>query len=132
VFGALPVRLDHSVIHVSDWERSNSFYARVLGAELIESHGGPARQYRLGDGTQLNVHGPGSSPQPVAAAPPGPGGADLCFAWEAPIEEAIAHLEECGVEVEEGPVTRVGARGPGTSLYFRDPDGSLLELISYR
>jgi len=71
VLGALPVRLDHSVIHVSDWERSNSFYARV-------------------------------------------------------------HLEECGVEVEEGPVTRVGARGPGTSLYFRDPDGSLLELISYR
>ena len=27
---------------------------------------------------------------------------------------------------------RDGARGIGTSVYFRDPDGSLLELISYR
>jgi catechol 2,3-dioxygenase-like lactoylglutathione lyase family enzyme len=36
------------------------------------------------------------------------------------------------VEVELGPVARDGARGRGTSVYFRDPDGSLLELISYR
>jgi catechol 2,3-dioxygenase-like lactoylglutathione lyase family enzyme len=35
------------------------------------------------------------------------------------------------VEVELGPVERTGARGTGTSVYFRDPDGSLLELISY-
>jgi hypothetical protein len=26
---------------------------------------------------------------------------------------------------------RTGARGRGTSVYVRDPDGSLLELISY-
>jgi catechol 2,3-dioxygenase-like lactoylglutathione lyase family enzyme len=30
-----------------------------------------------------------------------------------------------------GPVDRRGARGPGTSVYFRVPDGSLLELIVY-
>jgi catechol 2,3-dioxygenase-like lactoylglutathione lyase family enzyme len=35
------------------------------------------------------------------------------------------------VEVEVGPVNRFGARGEGVSVYFRDPDGSLLELISY-
>jgi catechol 2,3-dioxygenase-like lactoylglutathione lyase family enzyme len=35
------------------------------------------------------------------------------------------------VNVELGPVPRIGARGDGTSVYFRDPDGSLLELISY-
>lgn len=33
--------------------------------------------------------------------------------------------------IELGPVERVGGRGTGTSVYFRDPDGSLLELISY-
>jgi catechol 2,3-dioxygenase-like lactoylglutathione lyase family enzyme len=33
--------------------------------------------------------------------------------------------------VEVGPVTRHGAQGQGTSVYFRDPDGSLLEFISY-
>ena len=43
----------------------------------------------------------------------------------------MQHLREHGVEVELGPVERRGARGVGTSLYFRDPDGSLLEFISY-
>jgi catechol 2,3-dioxygenase-like lactoylglutathione lyase family enzyme len=45
--------------------------------------------------------------------------------------ETVAHLEAHGVRVETGPVTRFGARGPGTSVYFRDPDGSLLEFIAY-
>jgi catechol 2,3-dioxygenase-like lactoylglutathione lyase family enzyme len=35
-----------------------------------------------------------------------------------------------GVEVELGPVARFAAQGAGTSVYFRDPDGSLLEFIS--
>ena len=47
--------------------------------------------------------------------------------WQA----AVEHLRARGVEVELGPVPRAGARGDGTSVYFRDPDGSLLELISY-
>ena len=42
-----------------------------------------------------------------------------------------AHLERCGVQIELGPVERGGAKGEGMSVYFRDPDGSLLEFISY-
>jgi catechol 2,3-dioxygenase-like lactoylglutathione lyase family enzyme len=61
-----------------------------------------------------------------------PGNSDLCFRWEGTVEEATAHLAAHGVEVEEGPVERQGARGVGRSVYFRDPDGTLLELISYR
>ena len=124
-----PVRIDHVVIHVSDWDRSNSFYARVLGAELIEQDRGRV-SYRLGD-QQLNVHGPGSEPRPVAANPGQPGSADLCFVWEGTPESAAGHLAEQGVEVIEGPVPRRGGRGEGTSVYFRDPDGALVELISY-
>lgn len=55
----------------------------------------------------------------------------MCFVWDGTPGEATAHLERRGVSIELGPVERVGARGRGTSVYFRDPDGSLLELIAY-
>ncbi len=122
------IRLDHCVIHVSDWERSNRFYSDVLGAELVRVGAGWA--YRFGD-QQLNLHGPGIDAVPLARRPVEPGGSDLCFVWPGAIEGAIDHLAAQGVEVEIGPVGRFGARGNGTSVYFRDPDGSLLELISY-
>ena len=124
----LPVSLDHCVIHVSDWVRSNKFYTDVIGAELIERPSGFA--YRLGD-KQLNVHGPGVRPAEVARLPVQPGNSDLCFEWRGPIAEAIAHLTVHGVKIEAGPMQRFGARGPGTSVYFRDPDGSLMEFMSY-
>lgn len=120
--------LDHCVIHVSDWERSDAFYRDVLGAELVRV--GSRRAYRFGP-TQLNLHGPGVAGDPVARIPVPPGGSDLCFVWPAPIAGALEHLARRGVAVELGPVERGGARGTGRSIYFRDPDGSLLELISY-
>jgi catechol 2,3-dioxygenase-like lactoylglutathione lyase family enzyme len=124
------IRLDHTVIAVSDWDVSNRFYRDVVGAEVVE-HGSGRWAYRLGD-TQLNVHGPGVDVSPnVARLPVQPGNSDLCLVWPGPIEEAVEHLTRHGVEVETGPVERLGARGLGTSVYFRDPDGSLLEFISY-
>ena len=122
--------LDHVVIAVSDWERSNAFYRHVLGAEVVELDRG-RYAYRLPGGKVLNVHGPGATPQPRAADPVRPGNSDLCFVWEGTAAEAAGHLDAHGVEVELGPVERRGARGTGTSVYFRDPDGSLLELIAY-
>jgi catechol 2,3-dioxygenase-like lactoylglutathione lyase family enzyme len=124
----LPIKLDHCVIHVSDWERSNAFYRDVLGAELVRRPSGWC--YRFGD-TQLNLHGPGFTPAEVARLPVQPGNSDLCFEWKGPIADAIAHLGRCNVTIHCGPVERFGAKGPGTSIYFRDPDGSLLEFISY-
>ena len=125
----MTVRLDHVVIAVSDWERSNAFYRDVLRAELV-SRGEGTYVYRLGE-QQLNVHGPGGRPYPVARDPVRPGNSDLCFVWDGPIEAAAEHLRALDVEIEEGPVPRSGARGEGMSVYFRDPDGSLLEFISY-
>jgi catechol 2,3-dioxygenase-like lactoylglutathione lyase family enzyme len=123
-----PLKLDHCVIHVKDWERSNAFYRDVLRMEILQV--GSGWVYRFGE-TQLNVHGPGVEPHPVARVPVPVGGSDLCFVWPGPIATAQAHLARHGVPVELGPVERRGARGVGMSVYFRDPDGSLLELISY-
>jgi catechol 2,3-dioxygenase-like lactoylglutathione lyase family enzyme len=134
------VTLDHCVIAVSDWEKPVShlrprklglratLHEDVIGAEVVSR--GAGYVYRLGS-QQLNVHGPGVAPDPVARDRVRPGNSDLCFRWDGPIADAVAHLERCGVEVELGPVERHGALGTGTSVYFRDPDGSLMEFIAY-
>jgi catechol 2,3-dioxygenase-like lactoylglutathione lyase family enzyme len=124
----LPTKLDHCVIHVSHWERSNAFYCDVVGAELVRRPNGWA--YRFGE-AQLNLHGPGFTPAEVARLPVMPGNSDLCFEWQGPIADAVQHLNNRQVKIERGPLERFGAKGAGTSIYFRDPDGSLLEFISY-
>ncbi len=123
-----PLCLDHCVIRVSEWERSNRFYADVLGAEIVQRQKGFS--YKLGD-FLLNCHGPGIVPNLVARKPVEPGNSDLCFEWPGTIESAAAHLAACGVAVERGPIATRGAKGDATSVYFRDPDGSLLEFMVY-
>ena len=81
------LKLDHCVIHVADWTRSNRFYADVLGAEIVPRQKGFA--YRIGD-VLLNCHGPGIDPNIVARVPVVPGNSDLCFEWPGAIEAAIA------------------------------------------
>jgi catechol 2,3-dioxygenase-like lactoylglutathione lyase family enzyme len=126
---SLQVVIDHCVIAVSDWDRSNAFYRDVLGAELVAR--GNRCVYRFG-GQYLSVHGPKDDVPYTARHPVRPGNSDLCFEWPGTIEEAVEHLGSHGVEVEAGPL---GANGPlgrdGRHVYFRDPDGSLLEFVSY-
>lgn len=127
----MPIRvvIDHCVIAVSDWNRSNAFYRDVLGAELVARGNGCV--YRFG-GQYLSVHGPEDDVPYTAREPVRPGNSDLCFEWPGTIEEAVEHLSSHDVEVEAGPL---GAKGPlgrdGRHVYFRDPDGSLLEFVSY-
>jgi catechol 2,3-dioxygenase-like lactoylglutathione lyase family enzyme len=122
------LEIDHCVIAVSEWERSNRFYGDVLGAEIDQKDEHFAH-YRFGT-WQLNVHGPGFEGL-NAEWPVEPGNSDLCFVWRGLIESAAEHLRAHGVEVI-GPLDQdSGARGAGRHVYFRDPDGSLLEFVSY-
>ena len=112
------ISLDHVVIAVSDWNRSNAFYRDVLGAEVVPHGAGSV--YRIGE-VQLNVHGPGVSIEQLAATPVPPGGSDLCFEWSGPVEEAVGHLERHGAAIEAGPVERHGRRAGAEASTFATP-----------
>lgn len=121
-------RLDHLVITVRDIAATVDFYERALGMRREAFEGG---RVSLHFGRQkINVH-PYPSPVEIVARDPRPGTADLCFIAETPLADVIAHLAACGVEIEMGPIERTGALGPMTSVYFRDPDGNLIEVSNY-
>ncbi|NXO81219.1 GLOD5 protein, partial [Sitta europaea] len=90
---------------------------------------GSRRALRFGQ-QKLNLHEAGQELEPKARRPV-PGSADFCLITAEPLEKLLEHLEACGVPVEEGPVPRTGAVGPITSVYFRDPDGNLVEVSRY-
>jgi catechol 2,3-dioxygenase-like lactoylglutathione lyase family enzyme len=119
--------LDHLVLTVADLDYTLDFYERVLGMEPVVFAEG---RYALAFGAQkINLHQSGREFEPKAAVPT-PGSADLCFLTNAPVLEIVERLEANGVEVLEGPVRRTGATGPIMSVYFRDPDGNLIEVSS--
>jgi catechol 2,3-dioxygenase-like lactoylglutathione lyase family enzyme len=120
-------RVDHFAIGVSDWERSNGFWCDVLGAEIVSLPRG-LYAYRVGE-QLITVHGPGAAPQPPGKVAPGT--SHVALEWQGSLDKAAAHLAKHGVAVEHGPQGVVGARGGASSIYFRDPDGSLIEFISY-
>jgi catechol 2,3-dioxygenase-like lactoylglutathione lyase family enzyme len=122
---------DHVALPMHDTGAMVAFY-RALGLQVTESD--YLVQVYVGD-QMINFHRPavwqreGFTLRAPAAAPPC---GDLCFEWDGPVPALRALLEHAGVPVIEGPVERQGGRqATGTSVYVRDPDGNLLEFISY-
>jgi catechol 2,3-dioxygenase-like lactoylglutathione lyase family enzyme len=121
-------RIDHIVITAHDVDRTIDFYTRVMGMEAITFAQG---RRGLAFGRQkINLHQSGREYDPKALKPT-PGSMDLCFISETPLEEIAEHLKTCGVVIAEGPVPKTGALGPMMSIYFRDPDGNLIEVSNY-
>ncbi len=118
-------RLDHLVLTVRDLEATCAFYETVLG--MRRASFGQGRTALHFGRQKINLHQAGREFEPKARRPT-PGSADLCFLAATPIAEIVAHLEACGIVIEEGPVARTGAEGPITSVYIRDPDGNLIEV----
>jgi catechol 2,3-dioxygenase-like lactoylglutathione lyase family enzyme len=121
-------RIDHFVLTVSCLEATLSFYERVLAFRREVRPDAPAS---LKFGRQkINVHESERTFEPKAARPT-PGAGDFCLITLRSMDEVVAHLKDCGVDLVLGPVARIGAEGPMTSVYFRDPDANLVEIALY-
>ena len=121
-------RIDHFVLTVRSLEGTLSFYERVLGFRREVRPDAPAS---LKFGRQkINVHESDRPFEPKAAHPT-PGAGDFCLITLRSMEEVVARLKDCGVTLVLGPVARIGAEGPMTSVYFRDPDDNLVEIARY-
>lgn len=118
-------RIDHVVLTVVDLDRTIQFFERVLGMTAV-SFGEGRRALTFGD-QKLNLHQAGREFEPKALRPT-PGAIDLCLTTDVPLEEVAAHLRACSIAIELGPVDKIGARRALRSLYFRDPDGNLVEV----
>jgi catechol 2,3-dioxygenase-like lactoylglutathione lyase family enzyme len=117
--------MDHIVLVVADVERSVAWYRDRLGLEVLrldEWKAGrvPFPSVRVNQGTIIDI---------LAGARTGTNVDHLCLVVEPTDLDAVASAGE--FDVVEGPVTRWGARGDGTSIYVHDPDGTVVELRHY-
>jgi catechol 2,3-dioxygenase-like lactoylglutathione lyase family enzyme len=122
------VGIDHFVLTVASLDATLDFYERVLGMKRDIVAGRPA-SLRFGT-HKINVHQRDKTFEPKATRPT-PGSSDFCLVTDWPIEAVLSHLAAEGVQPQLGPVALNGARGPMTSVYFRDPDGNLVEVSHY-
>lgn len=116
--------IDHIVIPVSDIDKSIHFYTEILGMEVDTSN----QRFAVKFGNQkINLH-VGKAQFLPAAKHPTFGSADICLLAEGNIEEIKNEVTSKGIEIEVGVVQRQGAQGAIRSIYFRDPDGNLVEV----
>ena len=130
--------LDHIVLNVRDIDRSLNFYTETLGLKperLDEFKAGKIGfpSVRITDDTIIDLF---PIKDPAAGDPPGEKAAGNLnhFCMVIGTEDfsgIVEYLKERGITVREGPVSRWGARGRATSVYFLDPDGNEIELRCY-
>ena len=119
------VSLDHLVLTVASIEATCAFYTAVMGM-TVETFAEGRNALHFGD-QKINLHLAGHEFEPKADTPV-PGSGDLCFITQTPILEVVDTLKTHKVSIITGPVPRTGAIGDLISVYFRDPDGNLIEV----
>jgi catechol 2,3-dioxygenase-like lactoylglutathione lyase family enzyme len=129
---ALADRFDHIVLTVSDIAATTKFYERVLGfeSEIFQgSDGRPRYALRFGN-HKINLQDRATDTANKAQVPTF-GSGDFCLIAAVPLERMLVHLRAENIGIVAGPVIRRGALGPMRSVYFRDPDGNLVEVSEY-
>ena len=128
--------IDPIVINVRDVDVAAAWYQRVLGMTREDWQPGPGKSGR----TTVKFGRQKINLRPISATQQewftgkqvAPGSDDLCFLTRSSPQAVADHLRACGVAIEEGPTEKRGAMGTIVSVYCRDPDGSLIEISSYK
>lgn len=126
-------RFDHIVINCASVDVTATWYATVLGMH-VETFGPHARTALCFGNQKINLRPLGAldtDPDWTTARTEAAGAQDLCFVTSATQQQVRDHLLGNGVDVVNGPVTKVGALGAMISHYCRDPDGNLIEIAVY-
>lgn len=129
--------LDHIVLNIEDDELIIDFYTRVLQlpAERLDNYragDAPFPSVRINHETVIDLF-----PKKLweQQAPADKGFRNLnhfCLSLTREEWEALhGRLLEHKVVMREGPVQRWGAQGTGTSIYFSDPEGNVIEARYY-
>ena len=106
-------RIDHAAFETADPDGVAAFYERIFGARVVKAEGHPVMAY-LGN-TGLALHEPG-----------GPGahtGVRVSAEERAEIEKRLA---------AEGIASTERDHGIAVGLFFEDPDGRMIEAITYK
>ncbi len=116
---------DHLVLNCSDVETTLNWYLDRLGLEPVR-----VQEWRNGTAPFPSVR---IDEQTILDLVPGDHHAGrldhFCLVITPTNLDALASSGQ--FDVLDGPGTRFGARGDGTSLYIRDPDGTTIELRYY-
>jgi catechol 2,3-dioxygenase-like lactoylglutathione lyase family enzyme len=125
-------RFDHIVLTVNDIQETVKFYERALGFETEIFQGSDGRpRYALRFGKQkINLQDRATDTANKAQVPT-LGSGDFCLIAAVSLQQVVDHLRAEHISIVAGPVTRRGAVGMMHSVYFRDPDGNLVEVAQY-
>lgn len=130
---SLPSAILETCLYVEDLARARDFYVGLFGYRVMELD---ERFCGLdaGGSQVLILFMRGSNPQGTVLSfggtiPPHDGSGPSHVAFKIPAESLdswVSRLDECGIPVESVVKWPAG----GTSIYFRDPDRHLLELVT--
>ena len=116
--------IDHIVLCVKDVGRTIAFYEKALGMQPREERPG---KWSLHFGSnKISLQDATSAPDMARGTVPGSG--NFCVLTEVPVEELASALRDLGIDILAGPAERDGAISKLWSIYFRDPDGNLVEV----
>lgn len=123
--------IDHVVFRVASLERSIAFYESVVGCQVVKRRDDLGLVHMRAGRSMIDLVSLAGRLGSLGGPGPGRDGRNvdhLCLRIEPFDPQAlIAHLRACGVE-PLGPVSnKFGAEGDGPSLYFKDPDGNVIE-----